>query len=207
MMASRVMKHGKGRRKVEIKKIENVNKLQVTFSKRRAGLFKKAGELCVLCGAEIAILTFSPAEKPYAYGHPSADSVINRFLYGKSPTDTNSGEKHDLHQQYLGYIGQLEAEKERVKKEIEQLKAICSSESAFWWDASFEGLDLNELEEIKASIEELTKNVGARLDERVRESSTAVDPLPMEDLFDPQTTDCQESLAVYEFGFGHGGIF
>nr|GEV95430.1 agamous-like MADS-box protein AGL62 [Tanacetum cinerariifolium] len=33
---------------------------QVTFSKRRKGLFKKASELCVLTGAKMAILVQSP---------------------------------------------------------------------------------------------------------------------------------------------------
>ncbi|KAF7127889.1 hypothetical protein RHSIM_Rhsim11G0149200 [Rhododendron simsii] len=45
-----------GRQKIKIAKIEIKNHLQVTFSKRRSGLFKKASELCTLCGVEIAIL-------------------------------------------------------------------------------------------------------------------------------------------------------
>lgn len=46
---------GKGRQKIDMVKIENKTNLQVTFSKRRAGLFKKASELIsTLCGAESA---------------------------------------------------------------------------------------------------------------------------------------------------------
>ncbi|KAK9081861.1 hypothetical protein Syun_031795 [Stephania yunnanensis] len=37
-----------GRRKIEIKAIEDKNKRQVTFSKRRKGLFKKAEQICLL---------------------------------------------------------------------------------------------------------------------------------------------------------------
>ncbi|KAF3774608.1 Agamous-like MADS-box protein [Nymphaea thermarum] len=48
-----------GRGKIEIKKIENVTTRQVTFSKRRVGLLKKAKELAVLCDAEIAVIVFS----------------------------------------------------------------------------------------------------------------------------------------------------
>ncbi|MBW1279451.1 hypothetical protein KYD79_27145, partial [Escherichia coli] len=51
-----------------------------TFSKRRAGLFKKASELCTLCGAEIGIIVFSPAKKPFSFGHPRVESVLDRFL-------------------------------------------------------------------------------------------------------------------------------
>jgi len=56
-----------GRGKIEIKKIENVNSRQVTFSKRRTGLMKKAKELSVLCDAEIAVIIFSCTGKVYDF--------------------------------------------------------------------------------------------------------------------------------------------
>ncbi|KAM3291394.1 hypothetical protein P3S67_019683 [Capsicum chacoense] len=46
----------KGRQRIDIAKMQNESKLQVTFSKLHAGLFKKASELCTLCGAETAIV-------------------------------------------------------------------------------------------------------------------------------------------------------
>lgn len=48
-----------GRGKVQMKRIENSASRQVTFSKRRNGLLKKAYELSVLCDAEVAVLIFS----------------------------------------------------------------------------------------------------------------------------------------------------
>ncbi|KAK9145081.1 hypothetical protein Sjap_004984 [Stephania japonica] len=48
------------RGKTEIKLIENTTRRQVTFSKRRSGLFKKAFELSLLCDAEVAAIVFSP---------------------------------------------------------------------------------------------------------------------------------------------------
>lgn len=56
-----------GRGKIEIKKIENVNSRQVTFSKRRAGLLKKAHELSVLCDAEVAVIVFSNTGKVFEF--------------------------------------------------------------------------------------------------------------------------------------------
>lgn len=56
-----------GRGRIEIKKIENVNSRQVTFSKRRNGLFKKAGELSILCDAEVAVIVFSNTGKLYQF--------------------------------------------------------------------------------------------------------------------------------------------
>ncbi|CAN1265058.1 MADS-box protein AGL42 [Linum perenne] len=47
------------RGKVEVRKIENTTSRQVTFSKRRNGLLKKAGELSVLCDAEVGVVVFS----------------------------------------------------------------------------------------------------------------------------------------------------
>ncbi|CAJ1937042.1 unnamed protein product [Sphenostylis stenocarpa] len=69
-----------GRRKIEITEVKDPNTKQVTFSKRRTGLFKKANELSILCGAEVAIVVFSPGNKPYSFGHPSVDAVADKFL-------------------------------------------------------------------------------------------------------------------------------
>uniref|UniRef100_A0A803L776 MADS-box domain-containing protein n=1 Tax=Chenopodium quinoa TaxID=63459 RepID=A0A803L776_CHEQI len=41
-----------GRGKIEIKRIENPSNRQVTYSKRRHGIFKKAEEISVLCDAK-----------------------------------------------------------------------------------------------------------------------------------------------------------
>ncbi|KAK2965858.1 hypothetical protein RJ640_027145 [Escallonia rubra] len=51
------------RGKTQLKRIENATSRQVTFSKRRNGLLKKAFELSVLCDAEVALIIFSPRGK------------------------------------------------------------------------------------------------------------------------------------------------
>ncbi|CAA2988658.1 MADS-box transcription factor 23-like [Olea europaea subsp. europaea] len=56
-----------GRVKVEIKKIENTSSRQVTFTKRRGGLLKKAKELAVLCDAEVGVIVFSGTGKLYEF--------------------------------------------------------------------------------------------------------------------------------------------
>ncbi|RWW87422.1 hypothetical protein BHE74_00003766 [Ensete ventricosum] len=57
-----------GRGRVELKRIENKINRQVTFSKRRNGLLKKAYELSVLCDAEVALIIFSSRGKLYEFG-------------------------------------------------------------------------------------------------------------------------------------------
>ncbi|RAL37281.1 hypothetical protein DM860_004203 [Cuscuta australis] len=64
---------GKGKAKIEIKKIEDLQKRNICFTKRRQGLFKKAGDLCrQYPGTRVAALVFSPAGKPYIFGDPKA---------------------------------------------------------------------------------------------------------------------------------------
>ncbi|OIT39365.1 mads-box transcription factor 57 [Nicotiana attenuata] len=63
-----------GRKKVEIKRIGDKNSRQVTFSKRRKGLLKKAKELSILCDADVAVVVFSNRGRLYDF------SSTNRFL-------------------------------------------------------------------------------------------------------------------------------
>ncbi|XP_021911602.1 agamous-like MADS-box protein AGL62 [Carica papaya] len=69
----------KGRQMVEMVKIKKATNLQVTFAKRRASIFKKASEISTLCGAEIAVIIFSPAKKVFFFVSPSVEKLINRF--------------------------------------------------------------------------------------------------------------------------------
>ncbi|GMP70066.1 hypothetical protein CsSME_00029088 [Camellia sinensis var. sinensis] len=55
------------RGKVQLKRIENVTNRQVTFSKRKNGLLKKAYELSVLCDAEVAVIIFSQKGRLYDF--------------------------------------------------------------------------------------------------------------------------------------------
>ncbi|GJX14995.1 agamous-like MADS-box protein AGL62 [Tanacetum coccineum] len=82
-------KKSTGRKKIEIKKIEKNQSLQVTFSKRRTGLFKKASELCVLTGAQVAIFVNSPAGRMYVFGHPHVDALIERVHLQEKNNDNN----------------------------------------------------------------------------------------------------------------------
>ncbi|XP_077249254.1 agamous-like MADS-box protein AGL14 [Tasmannia lanceolata] len=57
------------RGKTQMKKIENATSRQVTFSKRRNGLLKKAFELSVLCDAEVGLIVFSARGKLYEFAN------------------------------------------------------------------------------------------------------------------------------------------
>ncbi|KAI0492964.1 hypothetical protein KFK09_027240 [Dendrobium nobile] len=68
-----------GRGKIAIRRIDNTTTRQVTFSKRRNGLLKKARELAVLCDAEIGLIVFSNTDRLYDYASTSMKSVIERY--------------------------------------------------------------------------------------------------------------------------------
>ncbi|KAL1534419.1 MADS-box transcription factor 57 [Salvia divinorum] len=68
-----------GRGKMVIRRIDNSTSRQVTFSKRRSGLLKKAKELSILCDAEVGLIVFSSTEKLYDFASTSMKSVIERY--------------------------------------------------------------------------------------------------------------------------------
>lgn len=65
-----------GRKKIEIKRIEERNNRHVTFSKRRNGLLKKAKELSILCDAQIGAIIFSDLNKLYHFSHGNSLAAI-----------------------------------------------------------------------------------------------------------------------------------
>ncbi|RWW82217.1 hypothetical protein BHE74_00009325 [Ensete ventricosum] len=78
------------RGKIVIQRIDNSTSRQVTFSKRRNGLMKKAKELAILCDAEVGLVVFSSTGRLYDYAstrfatpscfdllHYSLDSVLS----------------------------------------------------------------------------------------------------------------------------------
>uniref|UniRef100_A0A0D3D491 MADS-box domain-containing protein n=1 Tax=Brassica oleracea var. oleracea TaxID=109376 RepID=A0A0D3D491_BRAOL len=60
-----------GRGKIVIRRIDDSTSRQVTFSKRRSGLLKKAKELSILCDAEVGVIIFSSTGKLYDFASNS----------------------------------------------------------------------------------------------------------------------------------------
>lgn len=68
-----------GRGKVVLQRIENKISRQVTFSKRRNGLLKKAYELAILCDAEVALVLFSHAGRLYQFSSSNMLKTLERY--------------------------------------------------------------------------------------------------------------------------------
>ncbi|XP_039004189.1 MADS-box protein SOC1-like isoform X2 [Hibiscus syriacus] len=83
------------RGKTQMRRIENDTSRQVTFSKRRNGLLKKAFELSVLCDAEVALIIFSPRGKLFEFASSSMQATVERYMrhtkdYNRTkPTEPN----------------------------------------------------------------------------------------------------------------------
>ncbi|XP_071719092.1 agamous-like MADS-box protein AGL29 [Rutidosis leptorrhynchoides] len=172
----------KGRKKIEIKKIVENNSRQVTFSKRRTGLFKKAAELCVLTGAKIAILVRSPGGRFYTFGHPNADVIVGRYLSdtyydddndckdnvgvrnGKQTPPSEEDETESIEKYIKRFNKHYMAVSEELDKEKKR-KNIPSNSRLAWYDEPVHDLSLNELERYLWSLEKLKKKVVTRVDE------------------------------------------
>ncbi|XP_030459305.2 MADS-box transcription factor 23-like isoform X2 [Syzygium oleosum] len=87
-----------GRGKIVIQKIDSSASRQVTFSKRRNGLLKKAKELSILCDAEVGVVVFSCTGKLHEFASSSMRSTIDR--YAKSKQD-HHGEKNPVEELQL----------------------------------------------------------------------------------------------------------
>ncbi|XP_060217408.1 agamous-like MADS-box protein AGL15 isoform X1 [Lycium barbarum] len=123
-----------GRGKIDIKLIENVNNRQVTFSKRRAGLLKKASELSVLCDSEVAVIIFSSTGKLFEFSSTSMKQTLSRYQRCVASTETSVVEKksevEDLHldneqpqpQQQTHVLKQEQKEVDSLKDELSKLK-------------------------------------------------------------------------------------
>ncbi|KAF3632588.1 putative transmembrane proteinC-like isoform X1 [Capsicum annuum] len=155
------VKKTQGRRKIAMKPIANQNSRHVTFFKRRSGLFKKASELCILCGVEIAIIVQSlKRQRLFTFGHPSADAIIDRYLSGKSASD----QQFSFVQQNNEYFSQISRELDE-EEIIDESKRVNGNNNGFWWNESIDDMGIEDLDKFVDALEELKKRVNMRVDE------------------------------------------
>jgi len=83
-----------GRRKIEIVRIDNERHRQVTFTKRKGGLIKKATELSILCDAEVAVIIFTDNQKMSIYASGKADETVRKFLEHKDVPEVHTTEDY-----------------------------------------------------------------------------------------------------------------
>ncbi|KAJ1296463.1 hypothetical protein BS78_01G302600 [Paspalum vaginatum] len=120
------------RGKTEMKRIENATSRQVTFSKRRNGLLKKAFELSVLCDAEVGLIVFSPRGKLYEFASaPSLQKTIDRYKTYTRENVNNKTAQQNIQQvkaDALSLANRLEALEKTKRKFLGENLEDCSIE-------------------------------------------------------------------------------
>ncbi|XP_059441854.1 agamous-like MADS-box protein AGL61 [Corylus avellana] len=173
-----------GRQRIEIKQLEEESKKQVTFSKRRAGLFKKAAELCILCGAEVAVIAYSTHGNVFCFGHPDVGAVVDRYLTGNLCHSSESLDEvpvDDFNRQHAEAEKELEMEKKRLKEIERQAKEKVENNGGFWWEEAVdEDMGLEEMEQYLRALQEVRQKVAARVEEfRMMRASSLLSPVDM----------------------------
>ncbi|XP_074650357.1 myocyte-specific enhancer factor 2A-like isoform X2 [Tubulanus polymorphus] len=79
-----------GRKKIQISRIGDERNRQVTFTKRKFGLMKKAYELSVLCDCEIALIIFNSANKLFQYASTDMDKVLLKYTEYNEPHESRT---------------------------------------------------------------------------------------------------------------------
>ncbi|GLT51885.1 hypothetical protein SLA2020_252600 [Shorea laevis] len=138
------------RGKTQMRRIENATSRQVTFSKRRNGLLKKAFELSVLCDAEVALIVFSPRGKLYEFSSSSMQSTIARYLKHAKDNPTKKSTQQDtqnLRHEAAEMIKKIESLEVSKRKLLGEGLGSCTVE---------------ELQQLERQLERSVSNVRAR---------------------------------------------
>ncbi|KAI9090930.1 hypothetical protein K1719_028415 [Acacia pycnantha] len=141
-----------GRVKIVIKRIDNSANRQITFSKRRTGLLKKARELAILCDAQVGVIVFSSTGKLYEYGSSSMKSIIERYK-------KQNEERHQLMNPAVeAKFWQREATV--LRQSLEHLQELHRQ----FMGERFSGLGINELKSLENQLEMSLKKVQIKKD-------------------------------------------
>nr|AAQ16200.1 putative Apetala1-like MADS-box transcription factor [Crocus sativus] len=141
-----------GRGRVELKRIENTINRQVTFSKRRGGLLKKANEISVLCDADVAIIIFSTKGKLSEYSTDARmESILERYdRYSCAERDIVAPDP-DSQESWRDEYGRLKAKLEALQTSQRHLMG-----------AQLDMLSAKELQQLEQQLENALKNIRSR---------------------------------------------
>ncbi|XP_049355347.1 MADS-box protein SOC1-like [Solanum verrucosum] len=146
------------RGKTEIKRIENTASRQVTFSKRRGGLLKKAFELSVLCDAEVSLIIFSQKGKLFEFSSSSTNKTIERY---------QKNDKNLRHDKIL-----LEQTTEHLKEEVmsmtRNLEVLENSKRRLLGE-DLESCSIDELEKVEGQLDQSLRNIRAKKNQLYKE--------------------------------------
>lgn len=148
---------------MELKRIENKISRQVTFSKRRSGLLKKAHEISVLCDAEVALIVFSTKGKlfEYASDFSSMEGILERYerhCYAQrqlTAADAQSQQQASWDMEYPKLISKLEVLERNMRHYVGE---------------DIDAMTLRELQQLEQQVDTALKRIRSRKNQLMHES-------------------------------------
>lgn len=141
-----------GRGRVQLKRIENTINRQVTFSKRRQGLLKKAHEISVLCDADVALIVFSPKGRLYEYSTESSmDRILERYERYSYAEKAVAASDDQPQGNWCDDYGKLKARIESLQKSQRHLMG-----------ERLDMLNVKELQQLEQQLENALKHIRSR---------------------------------------------
>ncbi|MCD7471602.1 hypothetical protein HAX54_012173 [Datura stramonium] len=137
--------------------MQNEKNLNVTFSKRRNGLFKKASEISILCGAEVATVIY-PKNSVYSIGNPSSIQLWIGLGVNPPPDAVVPNTSSKPHQN--AYVDERQIRSHRIWRENERSENRGEMlDEALSTDVSYENHDfqLQKLRLLKSKLKEANR--------------------------------------------------
>ncbi|XP_034697251.1 agamous-like MADS-box protein AGL29 [Vitis riparia] len=185
-----------GQRETKIQPIQDLEQRRIVFSKCKRGLFKKAAELSILCGADTAIVVFSPQGNiVHSFGSPSVESIINRFL-SQDPRVNPQYLPHEA-SRHGATMAALRWELHGVENQLKAEKVLDVAHKKS--DDYINGLSRDELLQLKGKLEALKRDVEARSKELQKEAvaASSSSSSSMSDANGPPTEETDDETDIY----------
>nr|AAA80304.1 MADS box regulatory protein [Rumex acetosa]CAA61484.1 MADS box regulatory protein [Rumex acetosa] len=116
------------RGKIQIKRIENDTNRQVTYSKRRSGLFKKAKELTILCDAKVSIIMISNTNKLHEFISPN---ITTKQVYDAYQTTFSPDLWTSHYAKMEQELRNLNEVNRQIRKEIRRRMGCCLEDMSY----------------------------------------------------------------------------
>nr|GMC60893.1 agamous-like MADS-box protein AGL61 [Ipomoea batatas] len=155
----------RGRQRIPLARIENDAHRNVTFSKRRTGLFKKASEMSTLCGTEIGMVVFSPSGKAFTFSNPDLNTVLTKYFVQNPTTEANIPEllvRYHREANMRMKNAQINILEAQIDEEMLINQALREAERG---RPSISSLQLPELQSMKYQMETLYSQVIEKLNQ------------------------------------------
>ncbi|KAJ8458474.1 hypothetical protein OPV22_031400 [Ensete ventricosum] len=213
-----------GRRKLPFTMIDKKSRRQITFSKRRKGLYRKASYLCSQ-GYDMAIIAMSSVGNAFAFGNPDIDAVIRRYERDGHPIDSDKEEEEEQGGEVAAVVppattlGVLHgsgptldlvttpkaceegASSSRMIGDETATKASMLEDQRFWWNKSFDHLRVEELRDLEKAMVEL-RNKAQEQKSLAQSAGLSRGSFPKGFVFGTASSSYQYEGAVKEDGRG-----